>query len=53
VQPGRQLKALWTGRNAEVREQIGDLDLSCYVDALRMEQVFRNLFENASPPLGP
>ena len=33
-------------RGAKLRERLETEDLACPVDALRMEQVFRNLFEN-------
>jgi signal transduction histidine kinase len=35
------------GRDAEIREEFGAVDLHCSVDQFRLEQVFRNLFENA------
>ena len=34
-------------RDAQLVEETGELDLTCNVDAFRVEQVFRNLFENA------
>lgn len=36
-----------TGRNARLRERLESQSLRCPCDAFRMEQVFRNLFENA------
>jgi PAS domain S-box-containing protein len=41
------------GDDAELIEQTAEADLHCPIDPLRVEQVFRNLFENslaASPP---
>jgi C4-dicarboxylate-specific signal transduction histidine kinase len=35
------------GRTALLREKCNDLDLHCLVDAFRLEQVFRNILENA------
>ncbi|MFQ3593198.1 MAG: ATP-binding protein [Gemmataceae bacterium] len=35
------------GRQADVFEDLADTDLVCLVDAFRLEQVFRNIFENA------
>ena len=35
------------GRDAELVEEACDVDLICCVDAFRLQQVFRNLFENA------
>jgi PAS domain S-box-containing protein len=35
------------GRNAELREQTAGADLRCTVDHFRLEQVFRNMFENS------
>ena len=35
------------GRQAELREEVGEVDLQCTLDARRMGQVFRNLFENS------
>ena len=35
------------GRQAGLREETGGLDLACAVDHFRLEQVFRNVFENA------
>ncbi|QDT03672.1 Sensor protein FixL [Rubripirellula lacrimiformis] len=34
-------------RNAQLVEEIADVDLTCPIDAFRIEQVFRNLFENS------
>ena len=41
------LQALWKDRNVVLREQIKSERVSCSVDAFRLEQVFRNLFENS------
>jgi signal transduction histidine kinase len=35
------------GRDAELREETGGVDLRCPVDHFRLEQVFRNMFENS------
>lgn len=35
-----------TGCDAELVEKTGDLELTCVIDAFRIEQVFRNLIEN-------
>jgi PAS domain S-box-containing protein len=35
------------GRTAMLREECEDVDLHCLVDAFRLEQVFRNILENA------
>ncbi|MCS7046314.1 MAG: response regulator [Gemmataceae bacterium] len=35
------------GRDAELVEEVGGVDLHCYVDHFRLEQVFRNIFENS------
>jgi hypothetical protein len=35
------------GRWATLHEEVGDLDPQCAIDAFRLEQVFRNIFENA------
>ncbi|TWU46848.1 Sensor protein FixL [Rubripirellula reticaptiva] len=35
------------GRNVELIEESCDVDLTCCIDAFRIQQVFRNLFENA------
>ncbi|MBX3614893.1 MAG: response regulator, partial [Burkholderiaceae bacterium] len=36
-----------SGRDAKLFEHIGDVDLTLHIDAVRLEQVFRNLFENS------
>jgi signal transduction histidine kinase len=36
-----------SGRQAELREEDGGLDLGCVADPFRLKQVFRNLLENA------
>ncbi|GAA4465176.1 PAS domain S-box protein [Novipirellula rosea] len=41
------LKVSRRQRDAQLVEETGELDLTCNVDAFRVEQVFRNLFENA------
>ncbi|HKI36560.1 MAG TPA: response regulator [Gemmataceae bacterium] len=35
------------GRDAELREETAGVDLHCPVDHFRLEQVFRNMFENS------
>ncbi len=35
------------GRDASLTEQTGGIDLNCTVDQFRLEQVFRNILENA------
>ncbi len=35
------------GRAAALREEVGGVDLHCAVDQFRLEQVFRNILENA------
>jgi signal transduction histidine kinase/FixJ family two-component response regulator len=34
------------GRDASLSEETGGLDLDCYIDPFRLEQVFRNILEN-------
>ncbi|MCA9068979.1 MAG: PAS domain S-box protein, partial [Planctomycetaceae bacterium] len=41
------LEATWRDRETELQETIDCETLHCSVDALRLEQVFRNLFENS------
>jgi PAS domain S-box-containing protein len=41
------LAVLRQGRQAELREETGGIDLDCCVDQFRLEQVFRNILENA------
>ncbi len=41
-----------TGKLIELRESPGRTDLQCDVDSIRMEQVFRNLFENSIAACG-
>ncbi len=41
------LAGLRVGKEAEFKEETGGADLLCPVDQFRLEQVFRNLFENA------
>ncbi|MFT5523284.1 MAG: signal transduction histidine kinase [Pirellulaceae bacterium] len=38
--------------NACLDEEIGELDLDCHIDAFRIGQVFRNLFENSLAACG-
>ncbi len=40
------------GRNIELVEQTSSADLQCDVDSIRLEQVFRNLFENSLAACG-
>ena len=54
MQPGRGLAGSLgpagrtrAGRDAEFHEDCGTVDLRCVVDRFRLEQVFRNLLENA------
>ncbi len=43
------------GKDASLREEVGQTDLRCSVDPFRVGQVFRNIFDNAlsagSPPV--
>ncbi len=43
------------GKQATLHEQVDEIDLRCKVDPFRLEQVFRNIFDNAlaacSPPI--
>ena len=41
------LKPIWKNRDVSFDEEIGDVNLTLPVDAFRLEQVFRNLFENS------
>ncbi len=41
------LEATRGDRDAELREDLGGMDLTCPIDAFRVEQVFRNLMENS------
>ncbi len=41
------LSAVWRGRDVRFREGSRGLDLRCLADPFRLEQVFRNLLENA------
>jgi signal transduction histidine kinase len=41
------LAVLRQGRDATLHEEVGGVDLECPVDHFRLEQVFRNIFENA------
>jgi len=40
------------GRDAKLCEQTGRLDLTCLIDPFRLEQVFRNIFDNALAACG-
>jgi hypothetical protein len=46
-QAWNNLAVVREGRQATLRERIDGIDLQCPVDPFRMEQVFRNLFENS------
>jgi len=35
------------GRDACLREELGDIDVQCMIDSFRLQQVFRNILENA------
>src|SRR5262249_40790501 len=35
------------GRDAQLSEDTGGIDLECSIDPFRLDQVFRNIFENA------
>lgn len=41
------LESIHRDRKASLREETGDVDLTLPVDVFRLEQVFRNLFENS------
>lgn len=41
------LEPMWTGRDTELLDEVGDSDLRCRIDPFRIEQVFRNLMENS------
>ncbi|MGD9855625.1 MAG: ATP-binding protein, partial [Planctomycetaceae bacterium] len=43
----RHLAQIRSGRDAELADHVGEVDLTLHVDAVRLEQVFRNLFENS------
>ena len=46
--PGTNLALARQGRDVpRLREELDGLDLHCEVDPFRLEQVFRNIFENA------
>jgi signal transduction histidine kinase len=38
--------------NIRIDEAVGEIDLDCHIDAFRMGQVFRNLFENSLAACG-
>ena len=42
-----QLASLRNGRQAELREDTGGVELECPVDLFSLERVFRNIFENS------
>jgi two-component system sensor kinase FixL len=46
-QAWQNLAMLRQNRQAELREICGNLDLHCWVDHFRLEQVFRNILENS------
>lgn len=46
-QAWNNLQVARPGRNATLIEEVKDVDLHCDFDPFRMEQVFRNLFENS------
>ncbi len=46
-QAWENLKLARQGKEASLREETGGLDLHCAVDQFRLEQVFRNILENA------
>jgi signal transduction histidine kinase len=37
----------WQEKHISLKEEIADIDLTCVMDRLAMEQVFRNILENA------
>ncbi|MEW4486476.1 PAS domain S-box protein [Thalassoglobus sp. JC818] len=41
------LESTWNSRNVQLKQNLSDINLRVSVDAFRLEQVFRNLFENA------
>lgn len=41
------LRTHWSNRQVEFEERVDDPACSCSIDARRLEQVFRNLFQNA------
>src|SRR5262249_58846873 len=46
-QAWENLAVLRKGRDAELREEAGELDLRCAIDQFRLDQVFRNGLDNA------
>ncbi len=46
------LESVWCNRDASFEEEVGQVDLTLSVDAFRLEQVFRNLFENSLAACG-
>src|SRR4051794_13607422 len=48
----KNLTLTQTHRRADLREHSAGVDLECTVDLFRMEQVFRNVFENALAACG-
>jgi signal transduction histidine kinase len=46
------LRTAQAGGNAELHEETNGVDLTCPVDAFRIEQVFRNLMENSLAACG-
>ena len=43
----RSLEHLWYPRGAVLCEELDGCDLECWLDEFRLQQVFRNLFENS------
>ena len=41
------LEPSWHGREIVFHEELGGVDTACAVDSFRLEQVFRNVFENS------
>lgn len=46
-QAWENVMALRRGKEAILHESTAGVDLECFVDSIRLEQVFRNIFENA------
>ena len=47
ARPGTNLALLRQGKDASLQEETDGVDLHCAVDPFRLEQVFRNILENA------
>jgi signal transduction histidine kinase len=43
----KNLESLWKDREVLLHEETNGIDVVCSMDAFRLEQVFRNLFENS------